>query len=159
ESLVAALDQAGLSDRAETERRKFTFLTGGDHPGARSEYEQGINYLKQREFAKAVACFEGVLKKRPDYNEVRVKLAFARFAGGNYQGAALEYRKLVALEPPDADLRLNLGIALLRAGSTDDAKRELLQALDLNSNSATAHYQLGLAYLAENDRTRAMTEF
>jgi tetratricopeptide (TPR) repeat protein len=159
ERLVAALDQAGLSDQAETERRKFTFFTSGDRPGPPSEYEQGINYLRHGEFDKAVASFEGVLKKGPDYSQVRVKLAFTHFARGNYQGAALEYRKLVALEPQDADLRLNLGIALLRAGNTDDAKKEFLQALDLNPNSATAHYQLGLVYLTENDRTRAMTQF
>ena len=159
ESLVAALEKAGLPDQAQTERRKFTFLSGGDRPGERSEYEQGINHLKHREFDKAVTCFEGVLKKRPDYSEVRLKLAFTDFARGNYQAAALEYRKLVDLEPHDADLRLSLGIALLRAGSTEQAKRELLQALDLNSNSASGHYQLGLVYLAENDRIRAMAEF
>jgi Flp pilus assembly protein TadD len=159
ERLVAALDEAGLTDQAETERRKFAFFTGGDRPGTRSEYEQGVDYLRHEEFEKAVACFERVLKEKPDYDAVRFKLAFAHFARGNYQGAALEYRKLSALEPRDADMRLNLGIALLRAGSTDAAKRELLQALDLNPNSATAHYQLGLVYLAQNDRTQAMSEF
>jgi len=159
ESLVNALEKAGLSDQAQAERRKFTFLTGGDRPGERSEYEQGINYLKHRQFDKAVTCFEGVLKKRPDYSGVRLQLAFTAFARGDYQAAALEYRKLVVLEPHDADLRLSLGIALLRGGSTEEAKRELLQALDLNPSSAAGHYQLGLVYLAENDRIRAMAEF
>jgi hypothetical protein len=74
-------------------------------------------------------------------------------AGKNYldQGDATNavaiYKKAEALDPNNADVRLNLANAYLVGGAAEEAIREADEVLKLESNSAAAYFAKGSAYL------------
>ena len=90
---------------------------------------------------------------------MRRNLAFALFASGHRQEAVAEYEKLVRSDPSDAELRINFGTALREAGLLGQARHELEEALQLCPDSARAHYQLGLLWITQKDKGRAMEQF
>jgi tetratricopeptide (TPR) repeat protein len=73
-----------------------------------------------------------------------------------------ELERAVSESPEDARARINLGIAYFQIGSGADAAREFLAA-SLHARdaevAATAHFDLGVVALRENDLPRASDAF
>lgn len=65
------------------------------------------------------------------------------------------YRRLVLLEPEDARLYNQLGMAQLEAGRLADAQASLSRAIQLDFGFADAHFNLGRCYEQENQRDSA----
>ena len=78
---------------------------------------------------------------------------------GEATNAILSYREAVAIAPDDLDPRLNLANALLLAGDNQPALEAARQALELDHNSAAAHYLIGLAHLRLNQLEAAVKAF
>jgi Flp pilus assembly protein TadD len=55
---------------------------------------------------------------------------------GRYGDASDAFARAAALAPENADLRTNLGIALQKAGRTEDAKKAFAEAERLRAASA-----------------------
>jgi FimV-like protein len=70
---------------------------------------------------------------------------------GRYKEAAVEWRKAIELNPDEAGIHLNLGVALARDGKPNEAIAEYLRALRINPDDADVYYRLGMA-LAEMGR-------
>jgi Flp pilus assembly protein TadD len=78
---------------------------------------------------------------RADYESALTLLEQGRHA----EGVAL--LEGVANAAPDVSApRIDLGVAYHRAGDLDAAERNLLQALDVNTEHPTAHNELGIVY-------------
>lgn len=78
---------------------------------------------------------------RADYASALTLLEQGRHA----EGVAL--LESVANAAPDVSApRIDLGVAYHRAGDLDAAERNLLQALDVNTEHPTAHNELGIVY-------------
>ena len=56
------------------------------------------------------------------------------------------YRRLVMIEPDDARLYNQLGLAQMQAGRLADAEASLSRAVELDFSFAEAHYNLGRCY-------------
>jgi len=69
------------------------------------------------------------------------------------------YAAAASLDRGDAKWRYRLAIVEARSGRTDDAMRDLRQALDLNPAYAPAHRRLGLWLLDRNDADGAERAF
>jgi Flp pilus assembly protein TadD len=68
------------------------------------------------------------------------------------------WRDAVAANPDDGDLQTGLGLALLRAGQTDEARAAFERALQLNQSDWMARYQLA-TLVASSDPARAIELF
>ena len=123
-----------------------------------------LDQLNRGSLPAAIQAFSKILESHSELDEVRRNLAFAFFANNQFQAATKEYEKLVRADPGDAGFRVNLGMSLREASLLDRAlldraREELEEAVHLNPESAQAHYQLGLVWLAQKDTTRAMEQF
>jgi Flp pilus assembly protein TadD len=63
---------------------------------------------------------------------------------GRAAEAAVEYRKSLEIEPNDAHVLNNLGIALVRDGRTQEAAAEFQKALDIEPGYADARRNLSI---------------
>ncbi|MGH7867590.1 MAG: tetratricopeptide repeat protein, partial [Candidatus Dormibacteraceae bacterium] len=83
---------------------------------------------------------------------------------GDRAGAAKEYQEAQALNQALANrqaatLSTNTGAKELQEGQVDSAIARFRAALKLAPDFASAHYQLGLAFLKKGENGRAAAEF
>ena len=64
-------------------------------------------------------------------------LALLRAEAGDTTEAVDLYRKVIFLEPTNAEGHLNLGLLLLDAGALDEAEQQLQQAIALDPSLAS----------------------
>ena len=105
--------------------------------------EEGIKYVKDKQYDKAVESFKQAIKLNPN-------LAAAYHGLGNIYGdtgrvaEALEPLKTAArLDPDNALIHLNLGITYSNLRRTDDALAELNIAKQLSPNDARIYLGMG----------------
>ena len=85
-----------------------------------------IEYEQQGDTAKALNAWEAVLKLHLQDAEAYAHLGLLEARQEHYEEAVLRYRKALALSPEMPGLRLNLGLALFKAGKMKDAATTLL---------------------------------
>ena len=104
--------------------------------------------LAEQDPDRAEALLYDSLERFPD--EVRLRLMLARLlvSKGNFRDARVQYMKLAADNPDDADLQLSLGLIELELEQAQDAVIHLQHTLQLAPGNNTARYHLGNAYLA-----------
>jgi tetratricopeptide (TPR) repeat protein len=82
---------------------------------------------------------------------------------GRYDEAAAHFEKALQIKPEalisDADILGNLGLLLMREGKVAEAVEPLNKALQLNPNSATAHYDLGMVLLKLGKSDESISHF
>jgi tetratricopeptide (TPR) repeat protein len=138
----------------------------------RAEY-----YLKNNQRPEAVAATRQALLASPNNKEanqmlaelyrtvgadprdvnIRLRAAAALFNQGRYQEAEVEYLASLPLKIT-ADAYVGLGRVAEKQMKHEAARQDFEQALQLDSNSAAAHRELGLSYLLEGDRVGANSE-
>ena len=95
--------------------------------------------------------------------QAEVQQHVARGAGllqkNQYADAEVEYRAAVRLDPENADLHHNLGVALEREHDLDGAIAEYREAVRLNPNYELPHLGLGNSLLGKGDPDGAITEY
>ncbi len=69
------------------------------------------------------------------------------------------YRRLVMIEPEDARLYNQLGMAQMDAGRMADAEASLSRAVSLDFGFAEAHYNMGLLYERQEQRDSALSAY
>ena len=72
-------------------------------------------------------------------------VAWEQAQKGRYEEAIVQWKKALELNPGEASVHLNLGVALARAGKADDAIEEYRKALEINPNDAEVYYRLGMS--------------
>lgn len=94
-----------------------------------------------------VAAIMGrVVKENPDNLRALQLLGAARFEAGDYVGAASALRRVLAIEPSDAETWARLGESLVEANqgvAGADAEQAFRRAVELDENQFGARYFLG----------------
>lgn len=106
---------------------------------AELHFQLGVFYGCLKENERAVLAYLQALELDPAMHQARYHLGEYYFGKKRYWDAALEFGLYVSNEPddPDGTLYLKLGIACLRLGRTEDARRHLAKArLDKDSGRA-----------------------
>ena len=129
----------------------------GNYPGAVRAYERGlavepenVELLNSLGFAlfqqgksqEAVAALEKALAVDPKHWKAHNNLALAAIDLGELEVAEAHYRESLAIEPQPA-IYNDLGFVLEREGLTEEAVELYRKALELDPESASAHYNLG----------------
>lgn len=96
------------------------------------------------------------LAANPNDAEALDARSLARMQLGRYQEAYEDLRRAVALKPENADYRASLGYVLWKLGQVAAAVSAEREALKLDDNNFTAHYQLGRFLLRAGDPKQAM---
>jgi tetratricopeptide (TPR) repeat protein len=104
----------------------------------------------EREAGQRIAAmkdFDTARLKRPDLVEATVQVAAMKLEAGNASEAQPLLESAVKYAPQNAIAHMNLGDCYRLQQRYADAKRELDQALALDSTLLGAHYAMGLMYL------------
>ena len=123
--------------------------------------DQWASELESLQPAQLAAVTARVARDNPQDRQALAMLGAARFAADDPLGAASAFRRLIELEPTDAQAWARLGESLVRANDGrigGDAEAAFREAVRLDPGQLGARYFLGQAALERGDAglTRAM---
>ena len=133
--------------------------------------QRGMAAWERDDYAGALVDFQAVLRRRPDFPDIRNMAGLCRAMLGDPQGALDELNEAVGLNTEYAEAHLNRAIVLSELGRYDEAKEAFQRAGDLNrgpeggysvdlgNRIAVAHARLGDLYLDAEDPKRAASEY
>ena len=78
---------------------------------------------------------------------------------GSYEKTIDVIKSGLRLKFHTSELNKLLGVAYFKKGNMQKAKRNFIEALNINPSAVECHYFLGLVYLRENKPYLALTEF
>jgi tetratricopeptide (TPR) repeat protein len=116
-------------------------------------------YLKSSDLVKARPHLEKIVRLQPDDLTPKQSLARALEAAQDLEGAAKQYRDILAAMP-GADLtRALLADLLVKQGRPDEALALLDQGLALNANAALFYREKGRVYDRQGRRAEAIASY
>ncbi len=114
--------------------------------------------IQDSKFQDAVADLRAVLARQPESTETLLMLARTHVFSNESNLAKDNYRKLLEIEPGNADALRELGALLGGSGQTREAEALLREALRGNPQDTTASQSLVAALLQQKDFDAAATE-
>lgn len=120
-------------------------------------YYLGHLYKTKGAFAKSVVSFERALQLRPNDVATLVWLSEVHLGDGRPEAAEPLLTKALSLQPRSVPARFGLGRAALAKQDYGTAVKHLEEALALNTQAASIHYPLAMAYrgLGEAEKAEA----
>lgn len=119
----------------------------------------GVQYLKLKQFDKAVKALEAGLKLDHDDFGMLLTYGLVLLEKGEYGASADKLRRAIKVRNSSPLGHYYLGLVLIRQRKFDEAEDELRLASDLSGNKmASAHYYLGGIYWQRRDYRRAIDE-
>ena len=132
-------------------------------------YELGqLQLTTLREYEKAQSSFQSILEMDPDFQEGKVrdllKAAYVKQGSNyhnqkNYKKAAAQYENATQLDPTDATVFYNLGLANRSARNYTKARDAFSDAIDLDPKYAKAHRALGDLYRITKKNSQAIRSY
>ena len=114
----------------------------------------GFALFQQGKSEEAIASLEKALKIDPKHYKAHNNMALASIDVGELELAEIHYRESLAIEP-QASIYNDLGYVLERQGMADDAFDAYQEALAIDPDSATAHYNLATHLARKNEYSEA----
>jgi tetratricopeptide (TPR) repeat protein len=101
-------------------------------------YNEGVDLMQAKQFAKAQAKFEEAVKLDPRFAEAHNNLAFTLRKGGsqNYQLSMEHYNKAIQLKPKLAEAYMYRGVLYAIMGRKAEAQADLTVLQKLNPHYA-----------------------
>ncbi|WP_161554179.1 type IV pilus biogenesis/stability protein PilW [Stenotrophobium rhamnosiphilum] len=96
---------------------------------ARINLQLGADYARKNEFDVAIEKLKRAIKQDPDLAQAYSTLAYVYGAKGMKEAAEKNYRKAIALDDNDGNLRNNFGVFLCANGKESEALRYFVQAV------------------------------
>lgn len=103
------------------------------------------HYERREEFEKAGEHLEKALAIFPEFEQVQLRLALARFSAGQLEKALAAIVPLVEKRPGSFDSRYLMAQILLKMGQTENALSHLQTCMLLAPNSEKAVFMMGIA--------------
>jgi Flp pilus assembly protein TadD len=143
----------------------------GNYPAAIRAYERGLevepdnvellnalgfSLFQQGKSEEAVVALEKALKVDPGHWKSHNNMALASIDLGELEVAEAHYRESLAIEPQPA-IYNDLGFVLEREGMPEEAAEAYRKALELDPESASAHYNLGVSLARSGEFAEAET--
>ena len=152
----------------------------GQYPEAEQNFREVLRNAPDYSLAYANLSLALALQKKPEEAEenlgkaVRLNdsavspevwinalndLAIAYSEQKNYEKAAQNLSRIIAIDPNNADARANLALMLYHLKRYDEAQKLIESAIQLNPNAAAAYNNYGLILVAQNRRTEGVGMF
>jgi Flp pilus assembly protein TadD len=145
----------------------------GDHAGAERAYRRGLelapddaeirNALGWTLFQdgrpeEAIAEYERVVAVDPGHAKAHNNLALALVELGRLPEAASHFETSLAIEPR-AEIFSDFGFTMARLGRPEEARAAYAKALELDPSSASAHFNLAVAFVQAGDYREAEAHY
>jgi tetratricopeptide (TPR) repeat protein len=117
-------------------------------------------FQNQRDYAVIRPHLEAARDARPEDPRPYVYLGTISYAEKNHPAAIRHLSAAAGLDPGDAGVHELLGLSLVEAGRTGEAKTEFHRALSIDPSLANANLELGKIYerAGSNEKARAYLE-
>ena len=116
-------------------------------------------YLNKKMYAKALSCYERLLKKNPNYLKGYLEAGQCSSKLGRLEAAEKFYKKCVELDPNFYLVHFNLGVIYSNQKNWQREEETYARALVLNPYDGKAYQNLGLLYAARGEIDKAMRAF
>jgi tetratricopeptide (TPR) repeat protein len=113
-------------------------------------------YIMLGRTEQAVEVFRQGVLRFPNLSEAHYFAGVAARAAANYETAAGELRKALALEPDNVNALAQLGFVLLERGQMPEAESVLQRAISINAKHFYANYDLGRLLLRSQRYDKAL---
>lgn len=150
-ALGALYAETGRLDRAKAAYEKV-LEAAPSHAGARNNH--AILLYRKGQTAEAEAALRALVREQPQNADALNNLAAIALDRHDDSAAAAFARRAVTIAPNAAEAWNNLGLAL-QATKTEEARRALERALELQPDYWQAHMHLGLLLTAAEDHVAA----
>ncbi|MCG3174606.1 MAG: Beta-barrel assembly-enhancing protease [Myxococcota bacterium] len=149
-NLVITLNELGHYDEAVAVSQRMggkSNRAGKEDPFVRGKIanmhmEIGDVYAANAMYAEAVEEFNKALRLRPEFQDIRVKLAQARLSMGDTAEAEQILALVVKASPKYLDARIQHGVVLNTLGRTDEARAEWEEVLKYEPGNKKAEMYL-----------------
>ncbi|HKQ49416.1 MAG TPA: tetratricopeptide repeat protein [Phycisphaerae bacterium] len=108
----------------------------------------GVVYNAMGRYDEAIASYEEALRLRPHYPDALGNLIVPLTDGGRLDQALARSEEAVQAAPDDVRIRINYGIALLKAKRPWDAIEQFTTAVGLRPDLLETHWNLAVGYEA-----------
>lgn len=90
-------------------------------PELKKEFEQGLDFFKAGDFARAAARFDLVAEVAPRYPAALANLALSHFKRDDFVAAEAAYRRALEIFPDDSEIGFGLAATVQEAGRLEEA--------------------------------------
>jgi len=118
----------------------------GLSPGARKEFEAGMQATDKGDTEEAIEHYRKVLEKEPEFYPAHNNLGWAYMRQQKLPEAEQAFQEALLYTQTDAGPCFGLGNVHLMSGKLDQAEAILLEGLERDSKSAFGRYLLGTVY-------------
>ncbi len=122
-------------------------------------FETGLAYFKDDDFARAAVCFEQALKTGVPTAQAWNFLGASRLQSGDIEAAIAAFQEALKIDAGHAAARYNLAAAYLEAKQPAQAIPLLRQLAQAANCPPSVHRQLGSAYLQAGEWLKAKQAF
>ncbi len=145
-----------LGQEADAER-EYTAAIVLDSGNSRAEYGLGRLAERQKKWNTAASHYRRALELNA--KSVPAALGLGRtMEEVDKTAARIAYGRAIEIDPTDATARNDFGVFLFRSGETDRAIAELIEAVQIASQRAVFHENLGRAYRKQGKLKEAERE-
>ena len=162
--LAQCYSNLGYDDRAEQASRRAMALSES-LPAAEKYLISAIHASITKDFVKAIAAYEDLVKAAPNNPEVQFALAGAYENTGDFAKASEHYQKVLATNPKDISGLLATGRVAIKSGNPQAGLDPLNRALSLavqvdnQEQKALILQALGIAYASLNKNDDALQNY
>ena len=153
--LALFLVTMGKPAEAEPYFRKLVEVTHDD----RAKLTLADYYIASGRSKDAVPLLQQLVASKQARSAAELRMADLDFRENRKDEGRRKVEELLKREPGHPAALVLKGRMLLSEGKVDEAISGLLAAVSADTTSAEAHFALGRAYLAKNDRERAIEAF
>lgn len=102
---------------------------------------------------------EEKIKANPEDYKTLLDLAHLKNDSGFFEQAILNYRTYLERHPDDADARIDMGVCYFNLRDYDNAKKEMLKALEYSPKHQIGYLNLGVVTLSAGNREESKEWF
>jgi len=172
------LAQTKNSAAGETAKKLLTALPDAERKAKSIKHiNSGVDLQSRQLYDQALDEYNLALQLDPNNASILVNLGTAYQAKGDFDNATVRYKQALQLDPNNSSAKQGLqtasaqsqdkqlkdistaGDILFKQGKYDEALQKYKQLLDLNPQSAVAHFDLGATYQAKGDLDAAIDAY
>jgi len=125
----------------------------------RAFHNLSVELARSGAFVPAADAVQEALRLYPAYEAAHLQLGRIRISQQRFGEAETSMRRVLELDPGNADAMAMLGLNAARRGNGLEAKRWYARALEAEGDHAAAHNGLGAIAAREGDINRALSHF
>ncbi len=135
EPLFTALHDAdGAGEARQIEQRIWTIWNDTEDDQSALLMSQGNAAMASRLYDVALARYNELIAREPEFAEAWNRRATLYFVTGNYEGSVLDIQRTLALEPRHFGALSGLGLIYMALDENEAAIRSFEAALEINPN-------------------------